>query len=204
MAKNATKENSGMRARLFQVATRLFARQGYGATSVSMIVNEAGVTKPVLYYYFGSKQGLFDALFEEHFSDFTSIMEKALREEHSLRDRLRTLTREQFAYCMRFPDRFRFVLQTVIGPEQGLGHLKFDEFKRLMGSKLNIMFSQALSSGQLGDRNLELMGLSYIGMVHMFMMKHTLDPDFELNVESADFLVELFLEGARTKSHQQE
>src|SRR4051812_50089081 len=45
-----------------RVAARLFARHGYDATSVRMIVEAAGVTKPTLYYYFGSKEGLAQAL----------------------------------------------------------------------------------------------------------------------------------------------
>ena len=47
------------RARLIeQSATRLFAEQGYASTSVDEIVNAAGVTKPMLYRHFESKQEL--------------------------------------------------------------------------------------------------------------------------------------------------
>src|SRR5207302_6671044 len=45
-----------------RVAARLFATQGYEATWVRMIVEAAGVTKPTLYYYFGSKEGLAQAV----------------------------------------------------------------------------------------------------------------------------------------------
>src|SRR3954452_6647407 len=45
-----------------RVAARLFATQGYEGTSVRTIVEAAGVTKPTLYYHFGSKEGLAQAL----------------------------------------------------------------------------------------------------------------------------------------------
>ena len=45
-----------------RVAAGLFATQGYEATSVRMIVEAAGVAKPTLYYHFGSKEGLAQAL----------------------------------------------------------------------------------------------------------------------------------------------
>ena len=47
------------RARLLETATELFAEKGYAGASVREIVEKAGVSKPVLYYYFKSKEGLF-------------------------------------------------------------------------------------------------------------------------------------------------
>jgi len=41
------------------VATELFAERGYSATTTREICQRAGITKPVLYYYFGSKEQLF-------------------------------------------------------------------------------------------------------------------------------------------------
>src|SRR3954469_14417239 len=47
---------------LARIAARLFATHGYEATSVRMIVEAAGVTKPTLYYHFVSKEGLAQAV----------------------------------------------------------------------------------------------------------------------------------------------
>ena len=52
-------ENPAVRERLLTEALRLFTSKGFSATSVREIVESAGVTKPVLYYYFGSKEGLY-------------------------------------------------------------------------------------------------------------------------------------------------
>jgi AcrR family transcriptional regulator len=55
------------RARLIEdAATRLFAHQGYASTTVEDIVRAAGVTKPMLYRHWESKQELCLALFERH------------------------------------------------------------------------------------------------------------------------------------------
>src|SRR3954471_18817338 len=53
-----------------RVAARLFADRGYDATSVREIVEASGVTKPTLYYHFGSKQGLAEALLTRPMSEF--------------------------------------------------------------------------------------------------------------------------------------
>ena len=51
-------------ARLMDAAATLFSRHGFIATSVRAITTEAAVSNPMLYYYFGSKEGLFEALLE--------------------------------------------------------------------------------------------------------------------------------------------
>lgn len=47
------------RRRLLGEATRLFAANGYHATSVEAIVSAAGLSKRMVYHYFGSKEGLY-------------------------------------------------------------------------------------------------------------------------------------------------
>ncbi len=55
------------RARLIdEAATRLFADQGYAATTVEDIVAAAGVTKPMLYRHYESKQDLCIRLLERY------------------------------------------------------------------------------------------------------------------------------------------
>lgn len=53
------------RTALMDVGRTLFASQGYAGTSTESIVQHAGVTRGALYYHFGDKAGLFQAVFEE-------------------------------------------------------------------------------------------------------------------------------------------
>lgn len=50
------------RKQLLDTALRVFARQGYHATSMNAVANEAGVTKPVLYQHFASKREMYSDL----------------------------------------------------------------------------------------------------------------------------------------------
>ena len=51
-------------AQLLDAARRLFAADGYQATSLDDVVRAAGVTKGALYHHFGGKRELFRAVFE--------------------------------------------------------------------------------------------------------------------------------------------
>src|SRR5882724_10337895 len=50
------------REQLIEVATKLFAKHGYEATTTAAIAEAAGVTEPILYRHFKSKQEMFVAI----------------------------------------------------------------------------------------------------------------------------------------------
>ena len=58
------------RAALISVATSLFAIKGFEATTTLEIAERAGVTEPVIYYYFNSKDGLFTHILTETFDEY--------------------------------------------------------------------------------------------------------------------------------------
>ena len=49
---------------MLQVAERVFGSRGFQATTMDEIAEQVGVTKPLIYDYFGSKEGLFAATIE--------------------------------------------------------------------------------------------------------------------------------------------
>src|SRR6516225_7137750 len=53
---NATQE------KILDTAERLIGEQGYAATSLRQIINEAGVNLAAVHYHFGSKEDLLDAM----------------------------------------------------------------------------------------------------------------------------------------------
>lgn len=50
---------------ILEVAGRVFGEHGFAATSVADIAREAGISKPLIYNYFGSKEGLFERCLRE-------------------------------------------------------------------------------------------------------------------------------------------
>jgi TetR/AcrR family transcriptional regulator len=61
--------------KILQVASRLFAEKGFANVSVRDICKETETTAPVIYYYFGSKKGLFDAVVRKQIS-MADLIEK--------------------------------------------------------------------------------------------------------------------------------
>jgi AcrR family transcriptional regulator len=60
---------------ILDVAEKVFADLGYDGASTRTISGEAGVNMAMLNYYFGSKEGLFLAVFERKINSFRTLLQ---------------------------------------------------------------------------------------------------------------------------------
>ena len=79
------------RTRLLNAAVHVFGRKGYAGASVREIAELAGVTKPALYYHFGSKEGVLLAILEQARQQFSDVVGRAAARPGSARERLLAL-----------------------------------------------------------------------------------------------------------------
>ena len=77
-----TSRGAERRAMLFDVATELFLKFGYDNVSLDQIVEHAGGSKATIYKYFGSKQGLFLAIYEERSHKFIHQIQVAVSQKN--------------------------------------------------------------------------------------------------------------------------
>src|ERR1700753_2958311 len=60
---------------ILDVAERVFSEKGFDGASTRLISGEAGVNMAMLNYYFGSKDGLFLAVFQRKIASFQDILQ---------------------------------------------------------------------------------------------------------------------------------
>jgi AcrR family transcriptional regulator len=69
------------RAEILEVATREFAEHGYSGARVDEIAERTRTTKRMLYYYFGSKEGLYTEVLERAYAEIRAT-EQSVDVEH--------------------------------------------------------------------------------------------------------------------------
>lgn len=69
-----TMEEMNTKDRIMDTAKRLFADKGFEGVSVRDITGEAGVNNSMISYYFGGKDGLYEAIFERGFTSMLSFL----------------------------------------------------------------------------------------------------------------------------------
>ena len=84
----ASKATVDKRRQILDAAVRVFARQGFHATRVSDIADEAGVAYGLVYHYFRSKEEVLNELFAERWSLLLTAIEEADQAGGPHRDRL--------------------------------------------------------------------------------------------------------------------
>lgn len=147
MAATASSESvSPTRAMILRAAARAFASQGYRATTVQVIAQEAGFTPPTVYAHFGSKQGLLEALVEELRVDLFAVLGRPLPEGLSLRQSLELRVRDLLELAERQRDTFAlFIVRPYDLPDLGGG-----EEEHMLSAYWETFLAQ--HRGELGDR----------------------------------------------------
>ena len=97
------------RERLLKAGTALFAEKGYASTSVREIVEQAGVTKPVLYYYFKNKEGIFRAILQGAEEKQELLLAQVRDEPGSVLTRPSWLFRTSYEIVLANPDLLKLI-----------------------------------------------------------------------------------------------
>jgi AcrR family transcriptional regulator len=144
-----------------RVAAHLFATQGYDATPVRAICEAAGVTKPTLYYHYGSKEGLAQALLLVPMTRLRADLKTILDAGGDPVDMLVRMFEGHFAWCRDDPDRARFVFALCFGPlAKGL-MAEMEKFKGGMSCVVGELVRHAARAGVIDpDRVEEFMAAS--------------------------------------------
>ncbi|MCZ7631476.1 MAG: TetR/AcrR family transcriptional regulator [Microthrixaceae bacterium] len=95
------------REQLIEVATSVFAEQGFHTTSMNDVAEAAGVTKPVLYQHFSSKRNLFLELLTDIGDQLRERIAKATASAPGPRQQIEAGFRAYFDYMEANTDAYR-------------------------------------------------------------------------------------------------
>jgi AcrR family transcriptional regulator len=138
-----------VRERLLFSAQNLFAVRGYAATTVREIVAAAGVSKPVLYYYFGSKEGIYLELMQNTYTTFmerTSILKSF---SGTARERVIHFCTGFFDDVLEHIDAAKIIYSIYFGPPQGAPYFPFDRYFEELLEIIRVIFREGISGGEL-------------------------------------------------------
>ena len=94
------------REQLIEVATKLFAKHGYEATTTAAIALAAGVTEPILYRHFKSKQELFVAIVKAVSEQTMQHWQELIAGEDDPAEQIRRIAAEMPAHMEKLTDHY--------------------------------------------------------------------------------------------------
>ena len=187
---------SSAETRLLESALRLFSDKGYESTSIREIIEGAGVTRPVLYYYFVNKEDLYQRLVDTSFSEIAAQFERIASREATCRERLVVFMQSAFDYVENRPASIRLILQVFFAPPKQGPKLDKNRLWALRFKPLVKVMEQGLASGELSHGDAASMAWAFCGIMDIHIMTKTNLPEAHLTPELAEGLVSVFMEGA--------
>ena len=163
---------SGTRERLMETASYLFAEKGYASTTVKEIVARAGVSKPVLYYHFQSKEGLYYALLEWGAQVQKKIIDDVFEVSGTVQDRITFLYRRIYEEIQEYQGLYKMIHGLIYGPPRGAPEYDFPNYHRQMLEAVKRICIDGVSSGEIKKVDTDEVAFLVLSLI-----------DFNLNLE---------------------
>jgi AcrR family transcriptional regulator len=197
MARVPLKASPDTRQQILQAALRQFAHSGYAGSSVQAIVDAAKVTKPVLYYHFGSKERLFSALVEWAAEERWRRSQEAVSRGTTLVEQYTEILAATFEFVRQHRELTRLAMATVFAakgevPNQCQCMTKGRQVFDMMLNMAETARRRGVLKREFSARELT-MGI--YGVMNFYVMLHLVTPEIELNRALAAHIVKLFLSG---------
>ena len=186
------------RQHILQVALRHFADRGYAGTSVQDIVDQAKVAKPMLYYYFESKAGLYQALIDNAHDERFRIVSEAADTEEGLREKLTAILVALFGFIQKHREVVRLAFASAFAaPGEMPEQLCYKEKCQRNFEFFHELMKEGLAQGELDNRfDSRDLTIAWYGLMNVYAMGQVLQPEISYSEKTARSVVDLFFNGA--------
>jgi AcrR family transcriptional regulator len=187
------------RERLLESAKILFSQKGYYATSVEDIVESAGFSKGNFYYYFKSKEELFNSLVEEMHLNIAKRLESFLERDLPLEDALIEHAKVFLEDIYQNRHIAQIFLFQLMGTNEEFRELYYTKIAHLR-EMLAKMVDKAIQRGEITYKNAENTVNLYAGFLRMLVLEYVFKervPDLERVKGLAQEVVKVLFRGLK-------
>ena len=195
-----TSSDVAVRDRLLAGAAELFTRKGYNGTTVREIVAGAGVTKPVLYYYFRNKEGIYLELIRGAFMKFDALLDASSREGGSATEKLLRFSDQVFSLFMENMEVARLMYSIYYGPPQGAPFFDFDSYQLKFQEAIKRLVRKGIRQGEFQKGSAEDMMWAILGAVNVAMEVQLCHPEMGIDRRRLRRILKFIFQGIA--SHQ--
>ena len=165
------------RQRLLETATELFAEKGYAGTSVREIVDRAGVSTPVLYYYIKSKEGLFYAILEWAAEVQQEILNEIFSASGTVLDRLIFFYRRISEGVQQYQTLYKMIHGLLYGPRQGAPEYDFPQYQRHMFDAVKRIYTGGMTAEEMEKVDLDEVAFLVLSLIDFSLNMNQILPE---------------------------
>ena len=186
------------RSKIFTVAAKLFAEKGYNAVSMREISEMSGMSKPTIYYYFGSKEGIYSDLIETGINQFTKWLDDVAVLDVPVTEKLRRMAKIYFKSAREFPEYTRLFMKLNLSMEKLDFQLHYSKQKFSKNELCTELFQEGVRTGEFRQSlDPDIAAKIYSGVLVHYVLHYLAGDDVEINDELGDKIVDMVVEGMR-------
>ena len=184
MAVQATQgQRDDVRARLLVAAFDLFLEKDYNKVTTRLLANRANTSAYMIQYYFKDKQGLYNAMVKQQFSDIGKALESAYSEEEGLNfEKLFLSYLDIHNKNPKFPE---FII-SIITYQNGPGYRLFSEILDRKREVIKNIIQRCQEKGQLSSHiDVDVIRVSMMSLsVFPFLIKGVLGQSEKMTLDN--------------------
>lgn len=157
------------RRQILDAAIRVFARQGFHATRVSDIADEAGVAYGLVYHYFRSKDEVLNELFVERWSLLLAAIEETDRTAAAPREKLAAVASFIVDSYQHDPELMKVIIVEVTRAANSFGRTHLPEIRRAYQSIAKIVADGQAAGAFRDDIDPMFASMSFYGAIEQLL-----------------------------------
>ena len=195
--KHSTGADSATPERILEAATELFGENGFARTTIRQIAERARANSALIYYYFGSKTGLLEALMSGMQTAVQANLERSLASEGTSQAKLERFIRLQVDLLRSRSPLMRILLREVLNKSD----LATAVVRKAMEPNLMVLAAlirDGIAAGEFRPVDPTLAARTLVGSLLVPVVLAPLvlgDDDEERRSRLPDHIVDLYLRG---------
>jgi AcrR family transcriptional regulator len=182
------------RSQILEAALRCFARQGYHRTTMDDIVEESGLSKGTLYWYYESKKKIFLSVMEKWLDEWGKSLYGSFSPQDPPAEKLRKLNQVMIRSGLELRDLLPVVMEfwsqaTQDEAIKGMLRAMFEEYDSLISGILQ----EGISRGEFREANVHHLASILVAAYDGLLFQWMLNPEAFPWPETATTLIETFL-----------
>jgi len=157
------------RRAILDAAIQVFARQGYHATRVSDIADEAGVAYGLVYHYFRSKEAVMTELFTERWSLLLAAGEQVMANDDPPRAKLSAIAGFIIDSYRHNPELMKVIIIEVTRAANSFGRTHLTEIRRAYDQVAQIVADGQRDGVFRDDIDPDFVGMSFYGAIEQLL-----------------------------------
>ena len=158
------------RENILTCALELFYQRGYDAVGIQEICQAAGITKPTLYHYFGSKYGLLEVLLEREFSGFFGRLSENAQFQNGIEESLTAFAGTLIDFANENRKAYMLFMAFSYSARENEVYTAVRPYITQLYNLTVQLFEQA--SGQLGNMNgrQKQFAIGFLGLLNHYIL----------------------------------